>query len=91
MKKSYTYGSNLEIIAFRRMMNVNVKVYTINDGILVGNIYSGDYDPSLKTINLFHHGDFEHYSLLPINTINQTNSNNGTQPKKNSKKQTKKK
>lgn len=111
MKKKSTYGADLEIIAFRRMMNVNVKVYTISnrddsdeesDGKLDFSTPSGDYDPNLKTVNLFHHGDFEHYSaLLPINTENQTNTNNETQPKekknnkkhpnkKNSKKQSKK-
>ena len=91
MEKSYTYGGNLEIIAFRRMSNVNVRVYTISNGKLDFSTPSGDYDPSLKTVNLFHHGDFEHYSaLLPI--IKKTNTNNDTLPnKKNSKKQPNKK
>lgn len=102
MKKKSTYGADLEIIAFRRMMNVNVRVYTISngddsdeesDGKLDFSTPSGDPDPNLKTVNLFHHGYFEHYSaLLPINTENQTNPNNGTQPnKKKSKKHPNKK
>ena len=92
MEKSDTYGGNLEIIAFRRMRNVNVRVYTISNGKLDFSTPSDDYDPSLKPVNLFHHGDFEHYSaLLPINTENQTNTNNEIKPNKNkSKKQPKK-
>ena len=53
MKKSYTYGGNLEIIAFRRMMNVNVYLCVCHTKYHVSYTYTFTYI-LLSTLNMSH-------------------------------------